>query len=726
MSQPPRPGGDGDPGGRVLAGRFEIIGELGRGGMATVYLARDRVRGERVALKVLHAHLAQDPGMQARLRTELHAAERIHHPGALVPHELHSLEDGGLALSLPYHSGRTLAEVVRSEGPLSVDQVRRLGARLAEVLAAAHRAGVVHRDLTPANVMLDERGSPVLTDFGLARVQDAGPRRSTGLFGTTGYVAPEVFEGRRRDPRADLYGLGGVLCFALTGREPFEGAHAAGVLQKQLDGAHTPVCTEGSEVPAWLGEVVDRLLAPRPEDRPQGAAEVVEALQLGVSPQAAQSSGAAAEPVDAPSAPPESANPLDRLPEGRWMVSVRQGQEQRKRRLRARRRGQELEELPGLERRIRIEHDRRFRGSETRDPADVLKEELASLAGVAPEALPPSPAMELERFRLVEGVDQATAAVLAQRAQDLGFEARVFEGRPGAAALAISQVWWGLYPLLWTGWALSGTVGIPQAPVALPILLTIAWSIFVAPWADKVDAHGEALEDPLAFPGRARASAAAASGATASPAAVPSPPAVADSPEDALTQGAAGQGAGPETPAQRMTSRARRELAALEEAVQARAEELPEPVLQDLSHQQRALAEAVEALSPQVTALEGELARVESETGEDLGWMEARLRRLETLEAAGEAVDASERARLEAALAAHERALDAAGRLESELTAGLAALLELSAAAARARRELLGTEAPRVSAPRLADELEAQLRALAAARAEAAGQRQGS
>lgn len=175
--------------GQVLADRFEIMGVLGRGGMATVYLARDRVRGERVALEVLHDHLAQDPAMRERLRRELLIAARLHHPAALVPQELHDLGDAW-ALSLPFHPGETLEEQVAREGPLDPEAVRRLGVRLAEVLAEAHEVGVLHRDVTPRNVLVGPRGEPVLTDFGLARLRDGGSTRGTGMLGTPGYAAP--------------------------------------------------------------------------------------------------------------------------------------------------------------------------------------------------------------------------------------------------------------------------------------------------------------------------------------------------------------------------------------------------------------------------------------------------------------------------------------------------------------------------------------------------------
>jgi serine/threonine protein kinase len=286
--------------GQVLAERFEIVGVLGRGGMATVYLARDRVRDERVALKVLHDHLAEDPAMRDRLRREVVAAARLRHPGALVAHELHDLE-GTWALSLPFHPGQTLAEEISQSGPQDPEALRRLGVRLAEVLAEAHGAGLLHRDLTPSNVMIGPRGEPVLTDFGLARLRDGGSTRGTGMLGTPGYAAPEVYDGVRADPRSDLYALGAVLYLAATGRAAFEADSAMQALHRQLEGDFTPLDRARPDLPADLVATVHALLERDPALRPQGARDVAEALQLRQAPEAARRSPAP--PSSAPSSP---------------------------------------------------------------------------------------------------------------------------------------------------------------------------------------------------------------------------------------------------------------------------------------------------------------------------------------------------------------------------------------------------------------------------------------
>ena len=168
-----------------------------------------------MALKLLHGHLVQDASARRRLQREIAAAARLEHEGLLLARELLEL-DGQLGLVLPLHPGHTLSEEVRLHGALPPDQVRRLGLRLAEALGSAHRAGLLHRDLSGRNVMVDARGAPVLTDFGLARLQEGGTGGSTALIGTTGFVAPEVLAGQPADPRSDLDGLGAVMYLAAT------------------------------------------------------------------------------------------------------------------------------------------------------------------------------------------------------------------------------------------------------------------------------------------------------------------------------------------------------------------------------------------------------------------------------------------------------------------------------------------------------------------------------
>ena len=369
----------------VPAERFEILGELGRGGMAVVYLARDRTRGERVALKVLHQHLAADSGARARLVREVRAAGRIRHPGVLVAHEIHEL-NGRLALSMPVHMGGTLTERLE-RGPLGAEALRRVAVSLAETLAAAHRAGVIHRDITPNNVLLDEAGMPLLADFGLARLEGAASATASAL-GTWGYTAPEVYDGKGADPRADLYSLGAVLYAGATGRGPFEAEGVGAVLRRQLASDYTPLSAARPDLPADLVATIEGMLSLDPSSRPQGAREVEEALRDE------------APPEQLPAAAPQR--------EGvGYTVVVSQRAEDKQRRKALRR------------------HKGTITREEPADPERTLARITGAITGRLVDwgALPA--AMRKRRFDLVRGEDYDVATQLAEQAMRTGFEATV-------------------------------------------------------------------------------------------------------------------------------------------------------------------------------------------------------------------------------------------------------------------------------------------------------------
>ena len=409
--------------GTVLGDRFEVHGVIGRGGTATVVLATDRLRGESVALKVVHAHLAADPATRRRLQREVRTAAVLRASAALVPYDLHEF-GGRLALSMPFHPGQSLTERVAGAGALPADEVRAVGIRVATALAEAHRVGLLHRDVTANNVLVGDRPEEaVLTDFGLARLQ-AGTR-STGLLGTAGYAAPEVYAGERADPRSDLYGLGAVLYLAITGRPAFDPAQPAAALKQQLDGTVRPVLELRPDCPPDLAATIVRLLAPDPADRPQGAAEVIDALTARRAPEPVASRAA----VHA--APAARAVASAELPTGSYGVLVRERNEdgQRRRRRRRERAGVAPTAEDELVRWGRHVVDR-VRGAlgvpppGGRSPEEALVEAVGRAAGLPEGALVPATALEEREFWLVEGTDEDTAGRLAATARTLGFHAR--------------------------------------------------------------------------------------------------------------------------------------------------------------------------------------------------------------------------------------------------------------------------------------------------------------
>jgi tetratricopeptide (TPR) repeat protein len=263
-------------------GRFEVLGELGRGGMGVVYRARDPQLDRIVALKVLPPHLNADPQARARLLKEAHAVSALNHANICTIHEAGLTTGGGLYLVMPCYEGETLAARL-ARGPLPVDEAVGIAAQLARGLAAAHRKQIVHRDLKPSNVLLahEDGGDAVamILDFGVAKSSGAALTEAGGSVGTLGYAAPEQARGET-SPRVDLWALGVVLYEMLAGRRPFEAPYEAAVLYAVLHEPPPPLRERRPEVPERVAALVARLLEKDPAARLQTAEEVEEALAL--------------------------------------------------------------------------------------------------------------------------------------------------------------------------------------------------------------------------------------------------------------------------------------------------------------------------------------------------------------------------------------------------------------------------------------------------------------
>jgi eukaryotic-like serine/threonine-protein kinase len=245
---------------RALEGRYEIIRLLGRGGMAAVFLANDLVLERQVAIKVLPPDMTRDGELIVRFQQEAKTAARLDHPNIIPIHRVES-EAGLVYIVMKYVSGQSLEEVL-DKGPLPIPQVRHVLREAALALGHAHRRHVVHRDVKPANIMLDDDGRVVLTDFGISKaVQGASNLTGTGtIIGTPAYMAPEQAKGREVDGRADQYALAIVGHRALTGKLPFEG-DAHGILYQQVFEPPPSVLDRRPDTPSDLRDTLDRALA---------------------------------------------------------------------------------------------------------------------------------------------------------------------------------------------------------------------------------------------------------------------------------------------------------------------------------------------------------------------------------------------------------------------------------------------------------------------------------
>jgi len=279
----------------ALADRYTIGRELGRGGMATVYLARDERHGRSVALKLLRPELVPEVsplGGAARFQREIEFAARLSHPHILPLYD--SGATGGLLYYItPYVDGDTLRDRLRSGGRPPLDESLRLLRDVARALAHAHRQGVVHRDIKPSNILLSGEGDALVADFGVAKglaaAQNPPGESEVDLtdgalvLGTPAYMAPEQVTGDPRiDHRADLYALGAVAYELLAGTPPFAGRPRHEQLAAHVSETPDPVATRRPDIPRGLADLVDRLLAKSPENRPRDADEVLRLLDAAV------------------------------------------------------------------------------------------------------------------------------------------------------------------------------------------------------------------------------------------------------------------------------------------------------------------------------------------------------------------------------------------------------------------------------------------------------------
>jgi serine/threonine-protein kinase len=261
---------------RVLGNRYEIHRRLARGGMAQVYLARDRMLDRPVAVKELVPEFAADPSFVERFRREAQAAANLAHPNIVGVYDW-GTQDGTYFIVMEYIDGPSLSQVIRRDGPLHPHRSAELTAEVAAALGFAHSRGVVHRDVKPGNVLLTGSGQAKVTDFGIARALSAPDDDLTqagSVMGTATYFSPEQAQGLPVDPRSDLYSLGVVFYEMVTGRTPFTGDTPLAIAYKHVQDPPPPPTTIIPDLPPGVEAIIMKLLRKRPEERYASAEEL--------------------------------------------------------------------------------------------------------------------------------------------------------------------------------------------------------------------------------------------------------------------------------------------------------------------------------------------------------------------------------------------------------------------------------------------------------------------
>jgi len=266
------------PPGGVFAGRYEIIEELGRGGMGVVYKAVDTKLKRTVALKFLPFEWTYDAEAKERFVREAQAAAALDHPHICTVHEIDEAEER-MFISMAFLEGESLkAKIERS--PLEIDEAMDLGMQVADGLKEAHKKGVIHRDIKSANIMVTESGQAKIMDFGLARVSGGTLLTRQGMtMGTIAYMSPEQARGEEVDHRTDIWSLGVVLYEMLAGRLPFPGEQDQAVIYAILKEQPKPLSAVRPEIPASIEQVVGKAMEKKPEDRYQSVEELIDDLK---------------------------------------------------------------------------------------------------------------------------------------------------------------------------------------------------------------------------------------------------------------------------------------------------------------------------------------------------------------------------------------------------------------------------------------------------------------
>jgi serine/threonine-protein kinase len=262
----------------IIDGRYRVLSRLGSGGMADVYLAQDQLLGREVAVKVLHHHFAEDQEFVERFKREASSAAGLSHPNIVAIFDRGEW-NGTYYIAMEYVAGRSLKALVRETGPLEPALAIETVIQILRAARFAHRRGVIHRDLKPHNVLLDEEGRARVTDFGIARAGASDMTLTGSIMGTAQYLSPEQAQGYAVTDASDIYSVGVILYELLTGVVPFEGETAVAIAFKQVSATPRPPSELNPALPPSLDAVVLRALAKDPIERFADDDELISALE---------------------------------------------------------------------------------------------------------------------------------------------------------------------------------------------------------------------------------------------------------------------------------------------------------------------------------------------------------------------------------------------------------------------------------------------------------------
>jgi serine/threonine protein kinase len=290
--------------GTIFQGRYRLERRLSSGGMGVVYVGLDERLHRRVAIKLLKDELADDPRFVERFRREARAVASLSHPTIANVYDYGQDADKHFIV-MEFAPGRDLSLILETDAPLPVERAVKIGAQLCDALAHAHAAGVIHRDVKPANVIIDDGDHARVTDFGIARAAGDSTLTATGsVLGTAHYLSPEQAAGHELTPASDIYSAGVVMYEMLTGTVPFSGSSAIAVAMQHMNNDVGPPSDVNPDVPAALDALVQRATARPPEARFHSANEMAEALrQLSLQSTAANAPTRVAGAAPPPSAP---------------------------------------------------------------------------------------------------------------------------------------------------------------------------------------------------------------------------------------------------------------------------------------------------------------------------------------------------------------------------------------------------------------------------------------